>query len=113
MNLGLDGEGHSEGVILAFGIVYPLRFLNLKYLIAMLSNTTLKVSTAWISFPCNKLSAIYDYNRDGRDKFFFSGEYPGSYRLYYAGGIYIVNINGDDIDSSTVSIDTLHIRVWA
>ncbi len=106
--MDLDGDGHPEGIIGvwnhgAFAIFEseaPDSYA-IKYYVDGLDSSDL--------FPCNKLSAIYDYDHDGRDEFFFSGEYPGSYSPYYASGVYIVNVNGDDIDSSTVTIDTLPI----
>ncbi len=106
--MDLDGDGNPEGVIGvwnggAFAIFEAAGAdtYDLKYYVAGLDSSDL--------FPCNKLSGIYDYDNDGRDEFFFSGEYPGSYSPYFASGIYIINVNGDDIDSSTVEIDTLPI----
>ena len=106
--MDLDGDGHPEGVIgvwnrgafAIFESVEPDSYL-LKYYVEGLDSSDL--------FPCNKLSAIYDYDNDGRDEFFYSGEYPGSYSPYFASGIYVVNVNGDDIDSNTVEIDTIPI----
>ncbi len=106
--MDLDGDGHPEGVIgvwnrgafAIFESVSPDTYA-IKYYVEGLDSSDL--------FPCNKLSAIYDYDHDNRDEFFFSGEYPGSYSPYFASGIYLVNVDGDDIDSSTVSIDTLPI----
>ncbi len=106
--MDLDGDGHPEGVIGvwnggAFAIFESEAqdSYALKYYVEGLDSSDL--------FPCNKISAIYDYDNDGKDEFFFSGEYPGSYSPYYASGVYIVNVNGSDIDSSTVEIDTLPI----
>jgi len=107
--MDLDGDGHPEGIIgvwnhgafAIFESVAPDSYA-IKYYVDDLDSSDL--------FPCNKLSAIYDYDGDGKDEFFFSGEYPGSYSPYYASGVYIVNVNGSDIDSSTVEIDTLPIN---
>ena len=107
--MDLDGDGHPDGVIgvwnhgafAIFESVAPDSYA-LKYYVDDLDSSDL--------FPCNKLSGIFDYDGDGKDEFFFSGEYPGSYSPYYASGVYIVNVNGADIDSSTVQIDTLPIN---
>ena len=107
--MDLDGDGHPEGIIGvwnhgAFAIFesdQPDNYI-LKYYVEGLDSSDL--------FPCNKLSAIWDYDGDGKDEFFFSGEYPGSYSPYYASGVYIVNVNGQDIDSTSVEIDTLPIN---
>ncbi len=106
--MDLDGDGNPEGVIgvwnggafAIFEAEAPDSYA-LKYYVEGLDSSDL--------FPCNKISAIYDYDNDGKDEFFFSGEYPGSYSPYFASGVYIVNVNGSDIDSSTVEIDTLPI----
>ena len=107
--MDLDGDGHPEGIIgvwnhgafAIFESVAPDSYA-MKYYVDDLDSSDL--------FPCNKLSGIFDYDGDGKDEFFFSGEYPGSYSPYYASGVYIVNVNGADIDSSTVEIDTLPIN---
>ena len=102
--LDLDGDGNLEGIIgvwnrgafVIFEATGPDAY-ELKYIVQGLDETDL--------YPCNKISGIYDYDNDGRDEFFYSGEYWHN----FAHGIYIVNVDGDDIDSSTVHIDTLPV----